>query len=218
MVSKLFREAERASPGPAGPRGEARLGRQWQGGERAEKLNQEHRFSGKVRTVVPGRGLTAATAELAPRQNCCQDPQEPASGTVPDSCLKTHQPNRQQSAHTGFGTADCGHMQTGPMRTPYPWDGVSIKSCPLSPSFPIRAKPTLPTLPSPSAPAYRQLPQAPRQPSKWAKDLATTGPSYLRSSACNVRPEMMATHTGPRRPLALPPPLLAGQGASWQAL
>lgn len=109
MVSKLFREAKRASPGPAGPRGEARLGRQWQDGERAEMLSQEHGLSGKARTAAPGRGLTAATAELAPRQNHCRDPQEPASGTVPDSCLKTHQPNGQRSAHTGFGTADCGH-------------------------------------------------------------------------------------------------------------
>lgn len=132
---------------------------------------------------------------------------------MPDSCLQTHWPNRQRSAHASSSTTDRGQVQTGPTWTPCPWDGVSIKSCPLSPSFLIRAKPTLPTPPppSPSAPAQRRLPQAPHQPSKWAKELATTGPLHLQSSACNTHPET-ATHTGPRRPLARPPPLLASQG------
>ena len=113
-----------------------------------------------------------------------------------DSCLKTHWPNRQWSARASSSTADRGQVQTGPMWTPCPWDRVSIKSCPLSPSFPIRAKPALPTPPPPSlsAPAHCRLPQAPRKSSKWAKELATTGPLHLRSSACNTRPET-ATHT-----------------------
>lgn len=59
MVSKLFREAESASSGPAGPRGEAWLGRQWQGDKRAEMLSQEYWLSGKACTAAPGSAATA---------------------------------------------------------------------------------------------------------------------------------------------------------------
>lgn len=56
MVSKLFREAESASSGPAGPRGEAWLGKQWQGDKRAETLSQVYWLSGKACTAAPGGG------------------------------------------------------------------------------------------------------------------------------------------------------------------
>ena len=187
--------------GLQGPGGKPGSGGSGRAVRRVETLSQEHRLSGKVCTAAPGGGLGRGCTlqppqSLAPRQDHCRDPQEPASGKVSDSCLKMHWPNRQQSAHASSSTADRGQVQTGPTWTPCPWDRVSIKSCPLSPSFPIRAKPALPTPPppSPSAPVHRQLPQSPLKPSEWAKELATTGPLHLRSSACNTRPET-ATHT-----------------------
>lgn len=65
-LSKLFREAESASPGAAGPWGEARLGRQWQGGERVETLRNSG-SQGK-RAQQPWVGAQAGAALCSHRR------------------------------------------------------------------------------------------------------------------------------------------------------